>query len=106
MGGFTRGSCEECKSAPLFAVDDRSFKSITGTATTQCTKCTTCGGANSDGTEYEASPCTTTTDASCQPCGNCTTGLLLGCSGTSPGKCFEVGLHTLHPAPCTLHPAP
>jgi len=88
FGGFTRGYCEPCKTGPSFLPSERTYKNEIGPADATCQPCTVCGGVEQDGSEYESESCTTTTDTKCAPCPQCAEGFLVGCAGTSPGKCI------------------
>ena len=83
VGGFTRGSCEPCKSGDSFLPEERTFKPDTGLVNTTCKSCLICSAG-----QYENPPCTATTDTNCTDCRTCEEGsFLVGCAGSSPGQC-------------------
>jgi hypothetical protein len=87
FGGFTRGYCEPCRTGSQFSPAERTYKPDKGPANAECLPCTVCGGAEQDGTEYESESCTATSDTKCADCPVCEEGFLVGCAGTSQGKC-------------------
>ena len=85
IGTAARGKCVVCPTDG--PVEQRQFKAIVGKASTQCDMCTVCGGRNQNGSLWEVSRCSTSSDTLCRPCGGCESGTRVGCQGENAGKC-------------------
>ena len=87
-GGVSEGICRACSTAPEAAIGERSFKSVVGNYSTQCTPCKVCGGKNQAGTQYDLKTCSDRADTVCQECPGCPAGSVrAGCAGTFQGFC-------------------